>query len=76
MSEHRNPDQDAALEEGFLAGTLPDEDRRDPFVADVGAALHVDNAVTPTRPAGPKEAECHSLPLSTLTTAIDDNPGA
>ena len=72
MSEHRNPDQDAALEDGFLASTLPDSDRR--FPADAGAALHRDNAVTPTRPASPKEAECQSLPRS--TTAIDDNPGA
>lgn len=27
--EHRAPDQDAAIEAAFVAGTLPDEDRRD-----------------------------------------------
>ncbi len=38
VEEHRSPDQEAAVEAAFVAGTLPEEDRRVPevvIVADV-----------------------------------------
>lgn len=28
LTEHRSPDQDVVIEEAFIAGTLPEEDRR------------------------------------------------
>ncbi len=58
--EHRSPDQDAALEQGFAAGKLPEEDRRqnDPIpeqgvgliasvLMDAGAQIASDNANQP-----------------------------
>ena len=47
--EQRAPDQDAAIEDAFVAGTLPDEDRReeaDPPPADV-STNHIAEVRTP-----------------------------
>ncbi len=56
MPDKRSPDQDTAIEEAFVAGTLPEEDRRVPgaevklpgLPEDAGASLQVDNATTPS----------------------------
>lgn len=43
--ERRAADQDAAVEQAFVAGTLPEADRRDR--PDAGSGLYRDNATTP-----------------------------
>ena len=43
--ERRAADQDAAVEQAFVSGTLPEEDRRS--AVDAGAGLYRDNATTP-----------------------------
>ncbi len=60
-TDRRSPDQDAAIEQAFVAGALPEEDRRapepelaaDPIpeVADAGASLYRDNFTTPANPS-------------------------
>ncbi len=61
-TDRRAADQDAAIEEAFVAGALPEEDRRapepeaevavdpTPEVADAGASLYRDNFTTPANP--------------------------
>jgi len=58
--ERRAEDQDTAVEAAFVAGTLPEEDRRDepdgsevPLgTADAGAKLFTDNQTTPAVKTG------------------------
>jgi hypothetical protein len=53
--DQRAEDQDAAIEQAFVAGTLPEEDRRaegaevqhPDIAADAGQLLHRDNATSP-----------------------------
>jgi hypothetical protein len=42
VEEKRDPDLDTAIEQAFIKGTLPEEDRRDPLAAPIGNAIVTD----------------------------------
>lgn len=77
VTDRRDPDQDAALEQAFIAGTLRDlsVDRRDDgaevtlptLSADAGASLQRDNATTPAVKANQHTIQTgHGVPIQPI----------
>jgi hypothetical protein len=64
-ADRRAEDQDAAIEEAFVAGTLPEDDRRAP--ADAGAAFYQDNFTTPHDKGGKGQVSLPVAPMTLIT---------